>query len=107
MLEKLRDLKFVLGLLTGKSDAKTIKKKMLAEYGNGSEADMSDSEKKEFNEAVEGMQALGGIFTEVVTFQAQLVKKYFDALKSVGFNDEQALALAAAGKGIVTGNVTE
>jgi hypothetical protein len=107
MLEKLRDLQFVLSLLTGKGDKKTLEKKLLAQTGKSRRDELSKDEQKEFEELVEGMQSLNDIFDEVVTFQATLNKKYYDALIKTGFKPAEAIQIVAHSRGISSGNISE
>jgi len=65
-----------------------------------SEDKMSDEDMQQLHEAVIGMKQIGNVFDEIITLQAAMTKKTFDAFVKAGFTQEQALTLTAVNKSV-------
>jgi hypothetical protein len=106
MVEQLKQLSFIMDLLTGQMDNTQIANGLLATEGKTPKdlEDLDEDDKKDFEDTVLTMRGVSDIFDKLVTSQAKVVKKYYDALLSVGFTNAEALTLAAAGKGAALGD---
>lgn len=100
MLEKLQKMRFLLSVMTGKMSRAEVEKSMMKEFDIDPTEEMSEGERGQLNEAVEGMVTLGTVVDEIFTAQAIMYKKTYDALTKVGFSPDQAIIITAQSKGI-------
>ena len=99
MIEQFKMARFMLGLMAGTSNVDSLREKVIAEaMGRNAVpyAELKPDDKKECDEAVEGMSQLAGIFDDVIVAKATLTKRFFDALQKQGFTAAEALAITAA-----------
>ena len=98
IIEQFKLIRFMTGMMAGTMSDDALREKVIQEVTskNTKYEDLSPSDKKQCDEAVEGLKQLSGIFDDIATSKATLTKKFFDALQKQGFTAEQALAITAA-----------
>ncbi len=110
MIEQLKQVRFVLSILSGNAKVDELRKKIITEAGATDKrtgkplkyADLPEQEKKDCDEAVEGLQELQGVFDDIVKAKAKMTMKFYKALQEAGFKADEALQIVSR-QGVGTG----
>ncbi len=99
VIEQFKAVRFLATVMSGTATQDQLRESVIAQAMEENAVpyeQLKPNDRKECDEAVEGLAQLQGVFDDIVKAKAALTRKFFNALVAQGFDEAQALAITAA-----------